>query len=97
MAVAGCAWILADVGCRGPNADVTWNAAVANRSYRLHKHAHAIADLKVTYAQRCCYRLGPKKIDVSGYTASGGATGVGGGGGGNCPRAPAGGGAKRGW
>jgi hypothetical protein len=32
MAAAGCVWILADVGCRCPNADVAWNAAVANRS-----------------------------------------------------------------
>jgi hypothetical protein len=37
MAVAGCTWILADVGCRCPNADVTRNAAVANRSYQLRK------------------------------------------------------------
>jgi hypothetical protein len=38
MAVAGCDWNLTYVGCRCPNADVTWNAAVANRSYQLRNY-----------------------------------------------------------
>jgi hypothetical protein len=45
----GC-WLRAEfdcVGCRCPNADVTWNAAVANRSYQLRNY---IVDLSYSHA-----------------------------------------------
>jgi hypothetical protein len=60
MAVAGCDWNLTDVGCRCPNADVSWNAAVAHRSYTpyativdvSYSHAALYVRLLLQYTER---------------------------------------------